>query len=359
MLDLLEELTSLPGPSGYERVVAKRMLVGMHDLGIEAEMDRMGNVIGYVPGRSHDRKFMLSAHTDEVGLMVKYITDDGLIYFDQNGIVSAMCLPSIKVQLVTRERLYTGVIGTKSAHLMMAEEASKPLSILDLWIDVGAASREEVLAMGIRHGTPIVFYPNFERIGDGFVASKAIDNRIGCTLLLKTVEALASTVLDVDLYVVAVVQEEVGSRGARVAARRVAPDWAMIVDTVPARDPSAIPQKTTAELGKGPVFRAMEVLPNMMGTLFSEVVLERLVAVAEKENLPYQCDIFRTWSDAATIHLEGPQGVAMGSIFVPRRYAHSPAEIMKISDMETAQALVLAFLESLAVEDLARTNWLD
>ena len=81
------------------------MLTGMRELGVEVEMDRMGNVIGYVPGRSHDRKFDASAHTDEVGLMVKYITDEGLIYFDQNGMISAMCLPSAKVAIVTRERM--------------------------------------------------------------------------------------------------------------------------------------------------------------------------------------------------------------------------------------------------------------
>ena len=359
MLDLLKELTALPGPSGYERAVARRMLAGMRELGVEVEMDRMGNVIGYVPGRSHDRKLMLDAHTDEVGLMVKCITDDGLIYFDQNGIISAMCLPSAKVQIVTRERLFTGVIGTKSAHLMMDEEVKKPVSTLDLWIDVGATSREDVLAMGIRPGTPIVFYPNFERVGDGFVMSKAIDNRVGCTLLLKTLESLAHTTLDVDLFVTASVQEEVGSRGARVVSRRIAPDWAVFMDTVPARDPSAVPQKTTAELGKGPVFRAMDVLPSMMGTLYSEAIRERLVAVAEAESLPYQFDIFRTWTDAATAHLEGPQGVSAGTVFVPRRYAHSPAEIMKVSDMEAARDLILAFLKSLSAEDLAGTNWLD
>ncbi len=359
MLKLLEELTGLPGPSGYERAVAKRMSAGMLDLGIETEMDRMGNVVGYVPGRSHDRKFMLSAHTDEVGLMVKYITDDGLIYFDQNGMISTICLPGTKVQIVTKDRLYTGLIGSGSAHLMVEEEAKKAPSILDLWIDIGFTNREDVLSAGIRHGSPIVFHPNFEQVGDGFVISKAIDDRMGCTLLLKTLEALSHTMLEVDLYVAAVVQEEVGSRGARVTARRIAPDWAVSFDTVPALDPSAIPQKTTVELGKGPVFRSMEVLPSMMGTIFSEAVLERLTAVAEAENLPYQYDIFHTWSDASTIHLEGPQGVAVGSIYVPRRYAHSPAEIMKVSDMEAARAIILAFLKSLSPEDLAGTNWSD
>jgi endoglucanase len=331
----------------------------MDELGVEAEMDRMGNVIGYVPGRSHDWRLMLSAHTDEVGLMVKYVTEEGLLYFDQNGMINAMCLPSAKVQLVTKERSYTGIISAKSAHLMQDEEIRKPLSLQDLWIDIGTASREEVLTMGIHHGTPVVFYPNFELVGDGFVISKAIDNRIGCALLLKTLEALAHTTLDVDLYVTAVVQEEVGSRGARVAARRIAPDWAVTLDTVPARDPSALPQKTTAEMGKGPVFRTMEALPNMMGTLFSERICERLIAVSEAEGLPYQHDIFNTWSDAAEISLAGTQGVSMGGIFVPRRYAHSPAEMMKMSDLEAAQALVVAFLVSLSVDDLAKGNWLD
>lgn len=359
MLELLRELTLLPGPSGYERAVARRMYTGMHELGVKVEMDRMGNVIGYVPGRSHDRRIMLSAHTDEVGLMVKYITDDGLIYFDLNGMLTPMCLPSAKVQVVTRQRTYTGVISTKSAHLMQEEDVRKPLSLLDLWIDVGATSREEVLAMGIHHGTPVVFYPNFELVGEGFVISKAIDDRFGCALLLKTLEALAHTTLDVDLYATAVVQEEVGSRGARVAARHIAPDWALTLDTVPARDPGALPQKTTAQMGKGPVLRTMEALPNMMGTLFSERIRERLIAVSEAKALPYQHDIFSTWSDASEISLAGTQGVSMGGIFVPRRYAHSPAEMIKISDLEVARALIFAFLESLSVDDLAQGNWLD
>jgi putative aminopeptidase FrvX len=358
MLDLIEELTGLPGPSGYERAVARRMWTGMRDLGIEAEMDRMGNVVGYLPGRSHDRKVMLCAHTDEVGLMVKYITDDGFIYFDQNGMTSAMGLPGTKVQLVARGQLYPGVIGTRTAHLMVDEEVTKSPSLPDLWIDIGVSNREDVLARGIRHGTPIVFCPNFERVGD-IVISKAVDNRVGCALLLKTLEALAHVTLEVDLYVAAVVQEEVGSRGARVVARRVAPDWALIVDVVAASDPSTTPQKVTAQLGKGPVIRAMEALPNMMGTLYSETVNERLAAVSEAEKLSYQFDIFKTWSDAATISLEGPQGVSMGGLFIPRRYGHSSAEVVNISDIETSRSLILAFLKSLSVQDLAGTNWLD
>jgi putative aminopeptidase FrvX len=131
------------------------------------------------------------------------------------------------------------------------------------------------------------------------------------------------------------------------------------VDVVAASDPSTTPQKVTAQLGKGPVIRAMEALPNMMGTLYSETVNERLVAVSEAEKLSYQFDIFKTWSDAATISLEGPQGVSMGGLFIPRRYGHSSAEVVSISDIETSRSLILAFLESLSVQDLAGINWID
>jgi putative aminopeptidase FrvX len=358
VLRLLEELTRLPGPSGYERAVAERMRAGMREVGVEAEMDRMGNVVGYVPGRSHARKIMLSAHTDEVGLMVKYIRDDGFICFDQNGMMSAISLPGTKVQLVTRNQLYTGVIGTRTAHLMIDEEITRFPALQDLWIDIGATSREEVLAKGIRPGTPIVFHPNFEA-ECGIVMSKAVDDRVGCTILLKTLDALADTNLEVDLYVTAVVQEEVGSRGARVVARRLAPDWALIVDVVAASDPSTTPQQVTAQLGEGPVIRSMEALPSLIGTLYSERVNERLASAAEAEELLYQFDIFKTWSDAASINLEGPQGISTGGLFIPRRYGHSAAEVISVSDVETTQALVLAFLKSLSPEDLAGPNWLD
>jgi endoglucanase len=360
MFDLLAELTTLPGPSGYERAVARRMLSGMRELGVDTHMDRMGNVVAYLPGRCHERKLMLSAHTDEVGLMVKCISEDGYLYVDQNGIVSVGGLPGAIVQIVARDCLYPGVVGARSAHLMLEDEASKPVTLLDVWVDVGASRREDVLAMGIHHGTPIVFQPNLQRMQDGCVVGKALDDRVGCSLLLRTLEHLSrQAALEVDLYVVAVVQEEVGSRGARVAARCIAPDWAVIVDTVPASDPSTVPQKTSSELGKGPVVRAMEQLPNKMGTLFSAAVSERLVALAQQAGLPVQRDIFRTWSDASTIHMEGKEGIAMGSVLVPRRYSHSAAEVVRLSDIEAAESLILAFLKSVSPEDLAGPSWLD
>ena len=359
MFELLEELTGLPGPSGYERAVARRMLAGLRQLGIEANMDRMGNVVGYVPGRSHTRKILVTAHTDEVGLMVKYISDDGFLYLEQNGVVNSISLPGTQVQIVTRERLYAGVIGTKSAHLLSEEEARRLPLLPELWVDVGASSRAEVLAWGIRHGTPVIYHPNFQRMGDDCAVSKAIDDRAGCAVLLSALQALAHTTLDVDLYVAAVVQEEVGSRGALVTARRIAPDWAIALDTVPARDPATAPQRASAELGKGPVLRAMESLPNLMGTIFSERVNQRLTEAAEAAGVPFQYDVFRTWSDADTISLQGEQGVSMGGIFIPRRHSHSAAEVVSRRDLEAACSLLVAFLKSLSEDDLGRASWLD
>lgn len=359
MLELLEELTALPGPSGYERAIAHRMLAGLRQLGIEASMDRMGNVVGHVPGRSHARKILVTAHTDEVGLMVKYISDDGFLYLEQNGLVNLGSLPGTQVQIVTREHLYPGVIGTRSAHLLSEEEARRLPLLSELWVDLGASSRQEVLDRGIRHGTPVVFHPNFRRIGDDCAVSKAIDNRAGCAVLLNALQALTHTALDVDLYVGAVVQEEVGSRGALVTARRIAPDWAITLDTVPARDAATIPQSTTVELGKGPVIRAMECLPNMLGVIFSERINQRLIEAARAAGLAVQYDVLRTWTDADTISLQGDQGVSVGGIFIPRRHSHSAAEVVNGRDLEAACSLLITFLRSLSEDDLARGNWLD
>ena len=359
MFDLLEELTSLPGPSGYERAVAQRMLAGLRQLGVEASIDRMGNVVGYVRGRSHARKILVTAHTDEVGLMVKHISDDGFLYLEQNGLVNISSLPGTPVQIITREHLYAGVIGIQSAHLQREDEARRLPLLSELWVDVGANSRQEVLARGIRHGTPVIYHPNFRRMGEDCAVSKAIDDRAGCAVLLSALQALAHVSLDVDLYVGAVVQEEVGSRGALVTARRIAPDWAITLDTVPARDPATMPQRTTVELGQGPVIRAMESLPNMMGAIFSERVNQRLTEAARTAGLAGQYDVLRTWTDADTISLQGEQGVSVGGIFIPRRHSHSAAEVVNRRDLEAACSLLVTFLGSLSKDELARGNRLD
>jgi endoglucanase len=265
-------------------------------------------------------------------------------------------LLSTKVDICTEKGIYTGVVGVKNRHLLTAEDLERPISISDLWIDVGAESTEEVKRWGIEIGDPIVFHHNFQKIGRDTIISKAIDNRAGCAILIDLAERMKSKKIDYQLFFVAAVQEEVGSRGAKVAAQTVEPDMAIVIDTVPASDPITPPQQATSECGKGPVIRSMDVNALGWGTIYSKKIRQRLINTAVKNKIPHQKDIFRTWTDASTIHTSG-RGIPCGGVFIPRRYSHSPVELVKWSDVERTAELLYLFLKDLnssVIDDLIR-----
>jgi endoglucanase len=265
-------------------------------------------------------------------------------------------LLSTKVDICTDKGILMGMVGVKNRHLLTPEDLKRPISISDLWIDVGAESAEEVRRRGIEIGDPIVFHPNFQKIGKETIISKAIDNRAGCTILINLAERMKSKKMDYQLFFVAAVQEEIGSRGAKVAAQTLEPDMAIVIDTVPASDPITPPQQATAECGKGPVIRSMDVNALGWGTIYSKKIRQRLIQTAVKNKIPIQKDIFRTWTDASTIHTSG-RGIPCGGTYIPRRYSHSPVELVKWSDIErTADLLYLFFknLSSAAISDLIR-----
>jgi endoglucanase len=157
--------------------------------------------------------------------------------------------------------------------------------------------------------------------------------------------------IDYQLFLVAAVQEEVGSRGAKVAARALGPDMAIVVDTVPAADPITPPQLATDECGKGPVIRSMDVNALGQGTIYSKKIRQRLISTAVKNKIPHQKDISRTWTDASTIHTSG-KGIPCGGVYIPRRYSHSPAELIKWSDVEKTADLLYLFLKGLRSSDI-------
>jgi endoglucanase len=213
-----------------------------------------------------------------------------------------------------------------------------------------------VRTWGIEIGDPIVFHPNFQSIGKDTLITKAIDNRAGCAILIDVAEKMKGEKIDYQLLLVAAAQEEVGSRGAKVAAQSLGPDMAIVIDTVPASDPITPPQQATGECGKGPVIRSMDVSALGWGTIYSKKIRQRLIATALKHGIPHQKDIFRTWTDASTIHTSG-KGIPCGGVYIPRRYSHSPIELVKWSDVEKTAELLTFFLKELRsadIEDLIR-----
>src|SRR4030043_1958788 len=193
-------------------------------------------------------------------------------------------------------------------------------------------------------------------MGKDTIGSKAIDNRVGCAILIDLAEKMKTKKIDYQLFFVAASQEEVGSRGGKGAAQTLGPDMAMVIDTVPASDPITPPQQATAECGKGPVIRSMDVNALGWGTIYSKKIRQRLINTALKNKIPHQKDIFKTWTDASTIHISG-RGIPCGGVYIPRRYSHSPVELVKWSDVERTADLLYLFLKDLSsavISDLTR-----
>ena len=354
MFNLFEKLTGIPGGSGFEEKVIEAIASELKTRLPDVSVDAMGNVIGKLG--MGKKSIMVCVHSDEVGMLVKYIDPKGFIYFELNGMIDERVLLSTKVDICTDKGIYTGVVGVKNRHLLTPEDLKRPISLSDLWIDVGAAGAEEIKKWGIKIGDPIVFHPNFQKIGKETIISKAIDNRAGCAVLINLAERMESRKIDYQLLLVAATQEEIGSRGAKVIAQTLGPDMAIVIDTVPASDPITPPQQATTECGKGPVIRSMDVNALGWGTVYSKKIRKRLIVTADKNGIPYQEDVARTWTDAAAIHTSGG-GIPCGGIYIPRRYSHSPMELVKWSDVErTADLLHLFFssLNSAAIGDLIR-----
>jgi putative aminopeptidase FrvX len=354
MLKIFERLVGIPGGSGFEEKVIEFMVTELKKTLPDVSVDPMGNVIGKL-GKGK-RSVLVCVHSDEVGMLIKYIDPKGYLYFDLNGMIDERVLLSTKVDICSDKGIYTGVVGVKNRHLLTAEDSKRPISTSDLWIDVGVESAEEVKRWGIEIGDSIVFHPNFQKIGKDTLISKAIDNRVGCAILIDLAERMKSKKIDYQLFLVAAVQEEVGSRGAKVASQTLGPDMAIVIDTVPASDPITPPQQATSECGKGPVIRSMDVNALGWGTIYPKKIRQRLIATAVKNKIPHQKDIFKTWTDASTIHTSG-RGVPCGGLYIPRRYSHSPVELVKWSDVEKTAELLFLFLKDLhpfVIEDLVR-----
>jgi len=286
---------------------------------------------------------MLDAHMDEIALIVKHVDVKGMIWFARQGGMVEKLLPGQHVIILSRRGHVPGVVGCKSGHLMSAEERSRVTPIEQLWIDVGANSAEEVDKMGIKVGDLITYEKRFLPLGKGdYVCSTTLDDRIGCLVLIEVLRQLKETPHKANVYAVFSVQEEVGCRGSQMAAYRIEPDVAFIVDTGFGEDPATTVKETRLRIGEGPVIRAWEQRYTVPRRLF-----DFMTSTAEEAGIPYQTEIVISGgTDASTIHLT-KEGVPTGEIIVARRYSHSPIEIASLRDMENAVKLLVAIVRRL------------
>jgi putative aminopeptidase FrvX len=338
----LRELTALPGISGAEGDVARCMAEHLRRFADRVDVDDYGDVMAERHGGTAP-SLMIAAHSDEVGAMVRSITADGFLRFHTIGFVGHAILPAARVLVAGK---FPGVVGAQPAHLETEADRARVKPPALLHIDVGAQSEAEVRAWGIREGDQITFVSELVELHNASrVMGKAIDNRIGCAVLLSVFEALRGEELPGTLYGVANVQEEIGSRGARMSTARLKPDWAIALDTVPADD-TPLASESLFSLGKGPVIQLIEGRAEQyIGTIIHPRVRDYILQTAEAEEIPVQLSAaYGSWTtDAALIHVTG-EGVPTGFVSIARRYAHSPNEVLDLNDAIRAVQLLTALV---------------
>ncbi len=305
----------------------------------EIQFDRMENVIAIKKGAAKAPKIMLAAHMDEVGLMVKTLTKEGFIQFSKMGGIDDRILPAQRVVVYTRETAYQGVIGSKPPHIQKEEERKKIITFDDLFIDIGAESKEDAVKMGVAVGDPIAFNVQYAKLGGDVAMGKAFDNRAGCVVMVEAMKLLQKT--ECTVCAVGTVQEEVGLRGAAVAAFGVDPDLAIALDVTIAGDvPGVREYDTSVKMGKGPALTISD-----SGLITHPKILRWLTETAEKEKIPFQIESGLLGStDAARISLTR-QGIPSGNISIPTRYIHSPVGILNLKDIENCAKLTATAIE--------------
>lgn len=326
MKQLIKKLTETYGPSGNEHNIRKKIKEEIQDYVDELRVDNLGNLIAVKKGNG--KKIMVAAHMDEVGLIVTSIDEKGFLRFSKVGGVSEFYL------LGQRVIFENGIIATLGTEKL---ESMKELKMDKMFIDIGAKDKKEAEQM-ISIGDQACYYREFSDLNKRIIA-KALDDRIGCCVLIQTIKDIGQSSNN-EIYFVFTVQEEVGLRGAKTSAFSINPDIGIAVDVTATGDtPKA---KTMAvELGKGP---AIKIKDNSI--LCHPKVRNHLIQTAEKNNIPYQLEVLEfggTDSGAISVTKEG---IPSGAISIPCRYIHTPSEMIDYDDVLNATKLLTEALIS-------------
>ncbi len=334
----LAELTALHAPSGSEQPVIARLRDLFQPLVDAVAVDHMGNLTATRSGPEGTPHIVIAAHADEIGATVATIEPDGFLRLFPLGGVQARLLEGRAVWVGG----VPGVIGARSGHLAGADAAAPGME--GLYVDLGVDDAAAVAALGVRIGDPVVVLSELRDLAGARVAGKGIDNRASCVVLLHVLRALQSQALPYTLTALVAVQEEVGLRGATAAFSRLHPDLAIVIDTAPAGgtpDTRAIPYAT--RIGAGVMLQPAGG-GGERGFLMPRAACDALVAAARRGGIPYQFAVSRHGvTDAAAAHLAAG-GIPTLQIQIPRRYSHSPVEVLDLRDLAAALHLTRELL---------------
>lgn len=352
---ILKKLSEAVGVSGHEFEVKKVVIEEISDVVDEWRVDSLGNIIALKKGRGNGPKIMISAHMDEIGLMVTHIDKRGFLRFTGVGSWNERILPGQRVIVCAGDVKVRGVIGAKPPHLMTPEEKKQVIEMKKLFIDIGAASSDEVEVLGIKVGSIAVLDREVVRLGGtDRVTGKAFDDRVGVASLIFALKLLSDVKHEAEVYSVFTVQEEIGLKGATVSAFAVKPDVGIAVDVTTANDIPEVDEKDwVTELGKGPAIKVMD-----KGNISHPKLRELLIKIAEEEKIPYQLEVLPGGATDAAAIMVSREGVPVATISIPCRYIHSPIEVLDLKDAVYASKLLVAFIKKLSKDHIKRFSML-
>ena len=338
MIELLKELCSLPGVSGDENKVRAFIRAQAEPYASSIRTDALGNLIVFKKGtKATGNHLLLAAHMDEVGIIITRITDEGFLKFDFVGGVDRRV--AIGKPVLIGDKQVPGVIGLKAIHLVSRDEMKKVPKTDALYIDIGAKDKDAAEHL-VRLGDYGCFVGEPEEFGQGFLKAKAIDDRVGCAIMLE----LLKEDLPLDVTFAFTAQEEVGTRGAFAAAFSVTPKVALVLETTTAADSPAVEEhRKVCAPGNGPVISYMDG-----STIYDRALFENLRRLAEENHIPWQTkEYIAGGNDARTIQ-RTKAGVRVAAVSAAVRYLHAPASVGSVSDFENMLKLTRLFLQDQA-----------
>jgi len=341
--DFFKKLLTTPSPSGYEGPIQDVVRDYLSEFCDDVRTDAHGNVIACKnPGA--DLRIMLAGHCDQIGMIVTHIGDEGFLYAAPIGGWDPMQLIGQRMTIYTASGPIPAVIARKAIHLLTDEEQKQQLKMKDLWLDIGAADKDEAASV-VAVGDAVTLELGYQQMRGDLMNSPGMDDKTGVYVVIEALRRADAATLNCSLYAVSTVQEEIGLRGARTSAFGIDPQVGVAVDVTHATDCPTIDKKQDGDiaLGKGPViYRG----PNM-----NHAVTDRLMAAADAKEIPFQLAASGRAqpNDANAIQINRA-GVAAGLVSIPNRYMHSAVEMISLSDIDHAADLLAAFAEGVALE---------
>ncbi|MBI4716633.1 MAG: M42 family metallopeptidase [Planctomycetes bacterium] len=331
--EFLKVIEETPSPSGFEQPVQRLVRQRMKPYADRIETDVHGNVIVALNPKGTPR-VMLAGHCDQIGLMTRYIDDNGYIFVAAIGGIDASVVPGSRVVVHTRNGPVDGVIGRKPVHVLKPEERGAKVELRELWVDIGAKSRKETQDV-VSIGDPITFRLEMVPLANDLVTSPAFDNKCGTFVVMEALRLCAVKKIRCALFAVSTVQEEIGLRGARTSCYGLDPQAGIAVDVTHATDYPDIDKRVNGDikLGQGPTIAT--------GPNINPALEDLLVKTAKARNIPFQKEAAPggTGTDANAIQLTRA-GVATALVGIPNRYMHTQVEVVSLADLEAAAKLI-------------------